>query len=111
VAAALAALCCAGTPFIVAGLGALGLSFLRRDAILWPVMIGSLLVALWGFWRGWRVHRTIGPIVLGALAAIALIAGVIFIHGFPAKQLIWLAVLGLFSATAWNFFARRACSI
>ena len=111
VAAALAALCCAGTPFIVAGLGALGLSFLRKDAILWPVMIGSLLVALWGFWRGWRVHRTIGPIVLGALATIALIAGVIFIHGFPAKQLIWLAVLGLFSATAWNFFARRACSI
>jgi hypothetical protein len=48
--------------------------------------------------------------VLGALAAIALIAGVIFIHGFPAKQLIWLAVLGLFAATAWNFFARRACS-
>ena len=45
--AAAAALCCAGTPFIVAGLTALGLSFLRRDAILWPIMIASLGVAQW----------------------------------------------------------------
>ena len=52
--AVVAALCCAGTPIIVGALGALGLGFLRKDAILWPVMLGSLLVALWGFWRGLR---------------------------------------------------------
>lgn len=36
VGAVLAALCCAGTPVIIAGLTALGLGFLRRDGILWP---------------------------------------------------------------------------
>src|SRR5258708_23896144 len=110
-AAAFAALCCAGTPFIIAGLGALGLSFLRRDAILWPLMIGSLVIALWGLWRGSLLHRKLGPLILAALSAIALVAGVIFIHGFPAQQLIFVAVVGLFGATASNFFARRACRI
>lgn len=110
-AAAFAALCCAGTPFIVAGVGVLGLSFLRRDAILWPLMIGSLLIALWGLWRGSMLHRMRGPLALGVLSSIALVAGVIFIHGFPAKQLIWLAVVGLLWATAWNFFARRICRV
>ncbi len=52
--AIVAALCCAGTPIIVGALGALGLGFLRKDAILWPVMLGALLIALWGFWRGFR---------------------------------------------------------
>ena len=65
--AIVAALCCAGTPLIVSALAALGLSALRRDAILWPVMLGSLLLALWGFWRGFRMHRTAGPLALGIL--------------------------------------------
>ena len=54
--AVFAALCCAGTPFIVSGLAALGLSALRSDAILWPLMLVSLGVALWGFWQGRRLH-------------------------------------------------------
>jgi len=37
-----AALCCAGAPFIVSALVALGLSFLRSDAILLPLMGVSL---------------------------------------------------------------------
>lgn len=107
-AASFAALCCAGTPFIVGGLGALGLSFLRRDAILWPLMIAALLVTEWGMWRARNLHRKSGPLMLATLSAIALVAGVIFIHGFPAKQLIWAAVAGLLGATLWNFVERRA---
>lgn len=105
--AAFAALCCAGTPFIVAGLAAIGLGFLRKDAILWPVMILSLAVALWGFWRGWRMHERIGPLLVALPSAIALVAGVIFVHGFPAREMIWAAIVGLIAATAWNIAARR----
>src|SRR5262245_52418350 len=77
--ASFAALCCAGTPFIMAGLAAMGLSFLRRDAILWPLMIASLLVALGGFLRDTRFHLRRGPLVLAVVASATLVAGVIFV--------------------------------
>ena len=106
-AASFAALCCAGTPLIVAGLSALGLSFLRRDAILWPLMLASLLVALWGFGRDRRRHGRAVPLALAAVAAISLTAGVIFVHGFPAMQMIWAGIAGLILATVWNVLLRR----
>ena len=37
-----AAFCCAGAPVIVTALAAPGLSALRRDSILWPLMLLSL---------------------------------------------------------------------
>ena len=104
--AAFAALCCAGTPFVLAGLTALGLGFLKRDGILWPLMIGSLLVALWGYWRGRQMHGRVGPFVVGLLSAVVLVSGVIFVHGFPAIQMIWAAIGGLVAATGWNRVAR-----
>ena len=66
-------------------LGALGLSFLRKDAILLPFMSLALLVALWGFWAGRTAHRKAGPLALALIGAAALVAGVVFIHGFPAR--------------------------
>jgi mercuric ion transport protein len=103
-----AALCCAGTPFIVAGLSAVGFSFLRRDSILWPLMLASLLLALWGFWGGVRLHRRRGPLILAVVCSIGLTAGVIFVHGFPAMQMIWSSVAGLVVATLWNLVAKRS---
>lgn len=108
--AVFAALCCAGTPFIVAGLAAVGLGFLKNDAILWPLMFGSLAVALWGFWTGRRIHGLSGPSIVATLGAVALVAGVVFIHGFPAMQVIWLGVALLIGATFWNISARRRCA-
>jgi mercuric ion transport protein len=105
--AAFAALCCAGTPFVISGLAVLGLTFLKRDAILWPLMIASLLLALWGFWNGARVHGQRGPLVLALACSVGLTAGVIFIHGFPAMQMIWASIAGLVAATIWNV-RRRA---
>ena len=107
--ASFAALCCAGTPLIVSALAAVGLSFLRNDAILWPLMFASLVVALWGFWRGRQLHGSTGPLFLAGGAA--LVAGVVFIHGFPAKQTIWAGAAALVAATAWNVSARRRCAV
>lgn len=107
-AAILAALCCAGTPIIVSALGVAGLSSLRKDAILWPFMLASLLVALWGFWRGFQIHRNAVPLALGAVGAVSLACGVIFVHGFPAMQMIYGGAIILVVATLWNVWARRA---
>ena len=107
--ASFAALCCAGTPLIVSALAAVGLSFLRKDAILWPLMFASLAVAMWGFWRGRRLHGSPGPLLLAIGGGAGLIAGVVFIHGFPAKQIIWAGAAALVAATLWNVRARRRC--
>ena len=110
VGAIVAALCCAGTPIIVGALAALGLGFLRMDAILWPVMHSSLVVALWGFWQGFRLHRKAGPLTLGIAGAVSLACGVIVIHGFPAMPMIYGGAIALVIATVWNVWARRAWS-
>jgi mercuric ion transport protein len=104
-----AALCCAGTPIIVSALAALGMSFLRSDRILWPLMLASLLVALWGFRKGMQMHGSAGPLLIGLAGAAALTAGVIFVHGFPAKELIGVGAASLLAATVWNVAARRRC--
>lgn len=101
-----AALCCLGVSYIVAGLAAIGLSFLRKDAILWPLMLASLVVAMWGMWRGRRIHGSAIPLIIGLVSGIALVAGVIFIHGHPARWFIAAGAVGLVVATVLNVTAR-----
>lgn len=107
--ASFAALCCAGTPLIVSALTALGLSVLRRDAVLWPLMFASLIVGLWGFWRARQLHGSSAPLILAFAGAVALVSGVVFIHGFPAKQVIWSGAAALVVATIWNAIRRGHC--
>ena len=106
--AVLAALCCMGTPIIVGVLGAVGLSWLRQDAILWPLMFLSLGVALWGLARDRRRHGASGPLAAAVGGAVALVAGVVFVHGPPARLLIYGGALALVLATGWNVATRRA---
>lgn len=107
--AVLAALCCAGTPFLIAGLTTLGLGFLRRDGILWPAMLLSLALAVTGFWRGARTHGRWAPLAIGGLGAISLASGVIVVHGFPAMQMIYGGAIALAIGAGWNSYARRNC--
>ena len=107
--AIVAALCCAGTPVIVAALSATGLLALRKDAILWPIMLGSLLVAIWGYWQGYRSHNAAAPLIVGVIGAVSLALGVIVVHGFPAMEMIYGGAILLATATGWNIVARRRC--
>jgi len=107
--AIVAALCCAGTPLIVAALAATGLSALRKDAILWPIMLVSLAVAMWGYWQGHRVHRAWAPLAVGVSGAVSLALGVIVVHGFPAMPMIYAGAMLLVAATIWNIVARKRC--
>lgn len=108
VGAVLAALCCAGTPIVVSVITAVGLGFLHNDAILWPLMLASLAVALWGFWQGVRVHQHAMPALLGTVGAISMASGVILVHGPVARPMIYVGALLLCGATLWNARLRRA---
>lgn len=105
-----AALCCAGTPIIVAVLTAVGLGWFRQDAILWPLMFVSLAIALWGFSRDRRRHARLGPLATASVGAAALVAGVVFVHGPPAMSLIYSGACLLIGATLWNIWLRREAS-
>jgi len=107
--AIVAALCCAGTPVVIAALTATGLLALRKDAILWPIMLACLAVAIWGYWRGHRFHHSLGPLIVGITGAVSLALGVIVVHGFPAMPMIYGGATLLVAATAWNIVARRRC--
>jgi hypothetical protein len=109
VAATCAALCCAGAPIIISILAATGLSFLRRDAILLPVIAVALVVALSGFWRSSRRHGSPVPLSLGIAGSLALVAGVIYLHGFIAKLFIGAGTLLLLLAALWNARLPQTC--
>ena len=111
VAATCAALCCAGAPIILSVLSATGLSFLRNDAILLPVIVAALGLALWGFWRRRRVHRVSGPLILGTVGGVMLLTGVVALHGSVAKACIGAGTVLLFAATIWNARLPVACDL
>jgi hypothetical protein len=69
-------------------------------------MLGSLAVALWGFWQGRRLHRKPAPLLLGTLGSVSLALGVIVVHGPPAMAMIYGGAAVLIGATAWNIAAR-----
>jgi mercuric ion transport protein len=97
-----AALCCAGLPVIVGALSAVGLSFLRNDAILLPLLVISLVVALWGLVRGRDLHGSSGPFLLGTVGGLSLVLAV---RGFG--WLLWPGTVLLVGAVVWNVAARR----
>lgn len=97
-----AAFCCVGVPLIVSVLSSIGLSFLRRDSILLPLLALSLAIALWGFAAGRRQHGSSVPLALGLLGGGGLFAGVL-----AARWLVWPGAVLLIAATVWNIWARR----
>ena len=111
VAATCAALCCAGAPIALSVLSATGLSFLRNDTILLPVIVAALFFALWGFWRRRRVHRSWAPFFVGSTGSVVLLTGVVLLHGGVAKAAIAAGALLLFAATIWNARLAVACDV
>jgi len=111
IAAACAALCCAGAPIILAVLAATGLSFLRTDAILLPAIGVALAIALWGFWHSRPVHGSLIPLALGVAGSIALVAGVVYLHGPIAKVFIGMGAVILLVAAVMNARLPQACDV
>jgi mercuric ion transport protein len=87
-----AALCCLGTPAIVAVVSAVGLGFLLRDAILIPLLVAFLLATVAGLYLGIRHHRRRAAFAIGVVGALVTLVG-IAVAGSGALAAIGVALL------------------
>ena len=83
-------------------LSAAGLGFLVNDAILLPLVVLALGVALWGLGRGTVRHRLRGVLVLGSLGAVLLMVGI-----FLYPLLVYVGAAAMLGAAVWNAVALR----
>src|SRR5258708_38224289 len=97
--ATIAALCCLGVPAILSVVSAIGLGFLIRDAVLAPLLILSVALVGFGLGRGLRRHRHRLPVVIGALASVALAAATLVA---PPRPILFASVAALVAASVMN---------
>src|SRR5712691_5846730 len=93
--ATFAALCCLGISAVLSVVTAIGLGFLIRDAVLLPLLIVSLLVALWGLLSGWKRHRRPAALATGAVGAVLLL---VFSYLHPSRPLAFIGIAALVAA-------------
>lgn len=98
-----AALCCLGFSALLSILSAVGLGFLIKDAILLPLLVVFLALALYGFYRGYQTHRKPGAVMLGGASAVALL---VFLLVFFSRPLAYLSIAGLVTASVLNVWLR-----
>jgi len=103
----IAAACCLGLPAVLSIVAAIGLGFIINDAILLPLMIVFLVVALIGLLFGYRVHRRPGPLAIDVVSAVAIY---FFIFVRTVSLAAHLAITGLIVASVLNIMLRRKCA-
>lgn len=100
--AVFAGACCLGFAPLLAALGAVGLGFLIRDAVLLPLFLLFLGLTLWSLWASRASHHQPGPFYLGLGSAIAAFAALWFL-----VPLAYAGLLGLIAAAAWDIVTLR----
>ena len=100
----IAAACCLGLPAIVALFAALGLGFLINDAVLLPLLLFFLGLALFGLFQGYQGHRKPWPLAVGVVSAAA---ALVFIFVVFSKMPAYASVAGLVAAGVLNIVARQ----
>jgi len=98
-----AGLCCAGSTVILSFLSGLGLGFLINDLILFPLLFLSFGFVWYSLNLNKKTHKNNMPLY-SAIGSMALIMVGIFV-----QPLIWVGILGLISATIWDFTLCRRC--
>jgi hypothetical protein len=75
IAAGLAAACCLGATWALAGLSAIGAGFLRKDAVLIPLFTALVVLSVALVYRSTRKHGVRAPLGAAAAGAITAIVG------------------------------------
>lgn len=101
-------LCCLGTPALLSLVSAIGLGFLINDAVLIPLMAIFLAVSVFGLYRSCVRHRKSYPLLLGALSAVGVFAGVLFFYQTPVA---YVSLAGLIGASVWDMITKRSCAV
>ena len=99
-----AGLCCLGSAALMSILSAFGLTFLINNAILQPLLIVLLLLAVFGLVLGLRYHGNRWPLIIGILGAVTVY---VFRYVFSNSLLAWLGIACLVIASLLNVFLRR----
>ena len=97
-----AALCCIGTPVLLAFLASIGLGFLINDLILVPLLLVFLALSLWGMARSLAAHGQRRPLFLAVGSSVLIFAAVWFF-----RPLVLLGLGGLVAASVWNRFLHK----
>lgn len=103
--AVIAALCCIGTPAVIAFLVAIGAGFLIHDLILLPLLVLFLGISLWGLWKSKDRHGSRMPFAIGLVAAfvtVGSIGGLVVGSVWVSIWMVYLGIVGLLAATALN---------
>jgi mercuric ion transport protein len=100
-----AALCCIGTPALLAFLASIGAGFLIRDVILLLLLVVFLVVTIWGMMRTRDAHGQRGPLLVTVVSSIVVVAAVWF-----SRSAVILGLVGLIVASVWNMYLQRARS-
>ena len=97
-----AALCCIGTPAVLAFLASIGAGFFIRDAILVPLLVVFLVVTIWGMMCTREAHGQRGPLLVTLVSSIVMVAAVWF-----SRPLVILGLVGLIVASVWNIYLHK----
>lgn len=103
----LAVATCYGTLGIVALLSVVGVTVHMNEVLMTRIVTGVLVIALLGLGYSFRVHRSIGPLLIGLASAVLLLW---VFYGRYTRPLEALGFIGLVTASAWDFRAKHlAC--
>jgi mercuric ion transport protein len=100
-----AALCCLGTPALLAFLSSIGLAFIIRDAVLLPLLALFLILTGYGLWESKKVHGRKEPITVFGVSAV-----VITVSMFISSIGVVLGMVGLVGSTIMNAVYRKSCA-
>lgn len=99
-----AALCCIGTPALLAFLASIGLGFLINDLILFPLLFVFLAISIWGLKQSMDTHRQRWPFVLAVVSGV-----MIFTAVWVSPLVVLFGIVGLIVASVWNIYLLRTC--
>ena len=99
------ALCCAGTPLLLAFLTGIGLGFVINDFILFPLLFISIGFMFYSMRINKKKHVNNKPIMIAIVSAILILAGIWL------TPLLWIGIAGLLVSTIWDFILIKKCKV
>ena len=96
-------------PAIGAFLSAIGLGFLVQEAVLKPVLVVFLGMALFGFfWSYLKEHGRLSPLILGSLLAAGLyVSRYVYLGATINTVLMYGSIAGLVGTSYWNIRLKK----
>jgi hypothetical protein len=102
-------LCPVCIPAIGAFLSAIGLGFLVQEAVLKPVLVIFLGIAVFGFlWSYLKEHRHVGPLVIGTIMAVVIyVSRYVYFGADVNTALMYGSIGGIIATSVWNIQLKK----